>query len=227
MAHNLSKLRRIWILYGLFFVIMLLCLVLFFTNIISSDEPSIFNQIDNLVRNPKQYAIGVTDLYCNDHNDHTYLVAGTNDDVCISAKVKKYDIAVVTDNATNITSPLTTWTVVLQSFSAIAIMAIFVLIILLMISFYKSIKEGRIFQKRGIKWVWFIGILMFLMSLSTDLSIYLERQYAFTLLANTDWVPDNHFSIHFTRIFFSVIIMFVAEILNIGHGIQQEQDLTI
>ena len=82
-------------------------------------------------------------------------------------------------------------------------------------------------KKMRVKWIRLIGILMLLMTLSMDYSIYLEREYAMTLLANTDWFPEHHFTIHFTRIFFSIIILFVAEILNIGYDIQEEQELTI
>ena len=106
-------------------------------------------------------------------------------------------------------------------------MCIFALLLVLVIASFRSIKSGRIFQQRGIKWIRLIGILLLLLSLALDLSVYLERINAAALLANTDWVPDHHFTIHFTRIFFSIIILFVAELLNIGYDIQEEQELTI
>ncbi|MBP9990365.1 MAG: DUF2975 domain-containing protein [Bacteroidales bacterium] len=228
MTKSSSNIKRIWVLYGLFFAIMLLCLVLFFSNFISSEEPTIFKQIENSLRNKQQYAVGITDLQHNsDASCHTFQVEGENDGLNITARVNRFDIAVTADDKQEIDSPYTTWAVILQSFSAIALVAIFVTLILLLIAFYKSIKAGKIFQRRGVKWIRLIGILMLLMTLSMDYSIYLEREYAMTLLANTDWFPEHHFTIHFTRIFFSIIILFVAEILNIGYDIQEEQELTI
>lgn len=228
MTKSSSNIKRIWVLYGLFFAIMMICVVLFFSNFISSEEPTIFKQIENSLRNKQQYAVGITDLQNNsDASCHTFQVEGENEGLNITAHVNRFDIAVTTDDKQAIESPFTTWAVILQSFSAIALVAIFVMLILLLIAFYKSIKAGRVFQRRGVKWIRIIGILMLLMTISMDLSLYLEREYAIILLANTDWVPDHHFTIHFTRIFFSIIILFVAELLNIGYDIQEEQELTI
>lgn len=228
MSKTTSNIKRIWLLYGSFFAIISLCLVLFFSNLIASEEPTIFQLIDNQMKNSQQYAVGITDLPCDRTvNSHNFAVTGTDSTIAITASVERFDIAVVSDEKTRISSPLTTWAMVLQSYAAIAIVAIFVLMFILVVASFRSIKSGRIFQQRGVKWIRVIGILLLTLSLAIDTSVYLERGYAMTLLSATDWIPDHHFTIHFTRIIFAIIILFVAEILNIGYDIQKEQDLTI
>lgn len=227
MAHTSSNIKRIWLLYGSFFAIIVVCIVLFFSNIVANEDPAIFKLIDTLRQSDQQYAIGITNLQCDNTAAHTYKVSNADSTLAITARVDRFDIAVVSDNKERLNSPLVTWAVILQAFAALSIVCIFALLLVLVIASFRSIKSGRIFQQRGIKWIRLIGILLLLLSLALDLSVYLERINAAALLANTDWVPDCHLSLHFTRIFFALIILFVAEIINIGYDIQKEQDLTI
>ena len=72
-----------------------------------------------------------------------------------------------------------------------------------------------------------IGILLVVSSLCTDTSTYLERTLALELLRDTAWMPEAHYTIHFTRIFFGLTLIFLSQIFRIGRELQEDQELTI
>ena len=72
-----------------------------------------------------------------------------------------------------------------------------------------------------------IGLLLVLLSLSVDTQTYLERRLAHDLLAGSQWVPQTRYTIHFTRIFFGLTIIFLSQIIRIGREMQDEQELTV
>ena len=228
MSHLSSQIKRVWLLYGLFFLIVACALALSITDVVGTDEPTILQQINSLARDSHPYAVGVTNLPCRSLDSlHTYPVHVAQPDLRATARVTRFDLAVASPSSAAVDSPLLVWANALQLFSIAALVAIFVIVLVLLVSFYKSIKSGRLFFHRGVKWIRVIGILMLLMSLGADLSIYLERSFAAQLLAATPWQPQHHFTIHFTRIFFAIIILFVAELVHVGYAMQQEQDLTV
>ena len=83
------------------------------------------------------------------------------------------------------------------------------------------------FPKKKIRWLTWIGILMIVMSLSMDISIWIEQGLAAKLLAGTEWEPSTAIAIHTTRLFFGLTIIFMAQIFYIGREMQEEQELTI
>lgn len=223
-----SNLHRIRLLYGIFAAIMLACLALFFLNVFSSDDPSVFRQAERQLEGRKQYAMGVTDLPVVPYDTlHTSHVTGVEKGLDVTARATRFDIVVATDNPSLVKSPYMTWAFSLQIVSVVSVLVIFVFVVVLLVRFYRSFREGKPFQRRVVGVLRVIGVMMLLMTLSADCSVFLEREAAFRLLAASDWVPQHHFTIHFTRIFFAIVILFVGELLHIGYDMQQEQDLTI
>ena len=65
------------------------------------------------------------------------------------------------------------------------------------------------------------------MSLCIDFAKYCELQYIKPFLESTDIVANTGFTLHFVRLMFGLVILFIAEIFHIGIQMQEDQDLTI
>jgi len=111
--------------------------------------------------------------------------------------------------------------------TVLLLLVIFVFIFIELRTLYKAIKQGKIFQRRSIRCLYVIAISLILMSLCIDFAQYFERQYVAALLHGTGIEVASGFNIHFVRLLFGIVILFMAEILKIGFQMQEEQDLTI
>lgn len=220
--------RRLWLIYGAFVCIVLFCATLFFLRLVSAEDNFLIRQVERSLTDDRAFILGVTDLPCAvSDTTHTYTVQGTAADGEVLARVATFDMAFFSSHDELSDSPQVTWAIVLQIFAIVAMLAIVVLVVILLANINRAIRSGRVFQWRKV-WVFrTIGILMLLMTLAVDTSLYLERKAAFEVLQSTDWVPQVRYTIHFTRIFFALVILFVGELIHIGNTMQQEQDLTI
>ena len=215
-------------MYGLFFFIVLLCVALFMSNVVTAEDSYHFDNLRNQLQNEDRYGLMITDLRLADKSREDVLVSGaTKDSTDVYARVNTFDITLVSPDEASVYPPQIRWTLALQIFAVVAFLSIFVCVVVLLFSFYKAIRQCRIFRKRSVLWIRLIGVLMLLMSLSLDLGTYLERQYAFQWLQDTMWTIESGFTLHFTRLFFGIIILFVGELLKLGYDMQEEQDLTI
>lgn len=223
-----SNTRRLWLIYGAFVCIVLFCATLFFLRLVSTEDDFLLRQVERTMSDGRPFVLGVSDLPCAaSDTTHTYTVQGAVDGGGILARVSTFDMALFSSHDELYNSSLVSWALVLQILGIVSELAIVVLVVLLLASVGRAIRSGRVFRWRKV-WVFrSIGILMLFMTLSFDTSLYLERRAAFEVLQSTDWVPQVSYSIHFTRIFFALVILVVGELVHIGNTIQQEQDLTI
>ena len=229
MKQKNKYLRRLWGIYALFFGVIISCIVLFVFDIVSADDYYTFEKLNEKLSREKLSSVVVSDVRnLSGSTAHDFVVENQNDStLLINAHVNRFDVSIASRNEEQLDSPLVTINIVLQFVTVALLLAIFVFVFLLLSSFYKSIKAGKIFQKRNIYYLRAIGILLILMSLSTDFIVYLDRQYVQTFLESTDILVKTDFSLHFTRILFGIVIIFVAEIFNIGKQMQDDQELTI
>ncbi len=224
-----KKLKRLWILYGLLFGIIIMCIGLFVSNAVSTEDYYSFEKLNENLKRENLKSICITDLK-NSSGTYEYdipIVSPNNEDIRLNARINKFDISIATHDKEELNSSDITVALILQWLAVGLLFAIFVCVFIILHSLYKSIKQGKVFQKRNILWLRLIGFFLILMSLSVDFASYFECQYAQTFLVNTTMFPDGVFRIHFTRILFGLLILFVAEIFNIGYDLQEEQDLTV
>ena len=169
----------------------------------------------------------ITDIpFADSDTCHTFLVKGvTNSEIL--ARVSRFDVLVLSNEDGVASLAEADWAFYLQLFAILATVAIIVLVVILLLKLHRSIRRSGLFHWRSVRTLRTIAILMLLTTLSVDLSVYLERKAAYELLCNTDWAPQLQFTIHFSRLLFALIVFFVAELIHMGHKMQQEQDLTI
>ena len=220
--NNIAHVRA---LYGLFGGILLVCLGLFFAHIYYAEEEPL---VGNLTAFNSRYAFTVTDLrssaplYAVEHS-----IEGVPDGISAHAHVNRFDVDCYTDDELVGSDPRLHWATAFQLFGVVALAAIVVLVMVALITFYRSAKQGRVFPRKCVTLLLVIGLLLVVLSLTVDTQTYLERRLAHDLLANTSWVPQANYSIHFTRIFFGLTIIFISQIIRIGRELQDEQELTV
>ena len=220
-----SNISHIRLLYGLFAGILLICLGLFFSHIFYAEEEPL---VGDLTAFNSRYAFTVTDLHASASLyavEHP--IEGLPAGISAHAHVNRFDVDCYSDDEVIGSDPRLRWATALQLFSVVALVAIVVLVVAALISFYRSAKQGKVFPRRCVTLLLVIGLLLLLLSLSVDTQNYLERSLAYRLLANAQWVPQARYTIHFTRIFFGLTIIFLSQIIRIGREFQDEQELTI
>ena len=212
-------------LYGLFGGIMLICLGLFFAHIFYAEEEPL---VGELAAFNSKYAFTVTDLrssaplYAIEHS-----IEDVPEGISAHAHVNRFDIDCYTDDEVIGNDPRLHWATALQLVGMVALAAIVVLVVAALITFYRSAKQGRVFPRKCVTLLLVIGLLLVVLSLSVDTQTYLERRLAHDLLSGSQWVPQARYTIHFTRIFFGLTIIFLSQIIHIGREMQEEQELTV
>ena len=220
--NNITHVRA---LYGLFGGIMLICLGLFFSHIFYAEEEPL---VGNLTAFNSRYAFTVTDLRSS---AQLYAVEqpieGVPDGLSAHAHVNRFDVDCYTDDELVGSDPRLHWATALQLFGVVALAAIVVLVVVALIIFYRSAKQGRVFPRKCVALLTVMGVLLVLLSFSIDTQTLLERRLARELPAGTHWVHQARYTIHFTRIFFGLTIIFLSQIIRIGRELQEEQELTV
>ena len=222
-----SAINRMRTLYAIFMGVIALCIALFFLNVFTTADPI---GVANIGDNTSDYGIIITDLQSSPQlYQQEIAIDGLVDGFDAKAFIKNFDINVtfMSNDMQAVPASKAAWCMWLQLFCVLAGIAMTVLVIMSLISFYIYTRRGKVFPKKNITWLTWAGILMILMSLGMDISTYLERSIAFDLLQQSQWVPSAKVSIHMTRILFGLTIIFMAEVFKIGREIQEEQELTI
>lgn len=218
-----NKMLRMWVLYALFVGIALSCVGLFLLNVCAGSDGYHLDNLEQELRRDHQQGLIITDLVLAG-NPYEY---DTRVTPALQARTNTFDLLVTTDDAELIEEPLLRWTMLLQVLAVVCMGVILVLVAVLMVRMFRSIRQGRLFRKGGMGLLSAVGLVAVVLTLSLDTSTYLERQLAYRLLEGTEWEPVRGFTLHVTRLFCGLIVLFVAEVLRIGYAIQEDQDLTI
>ena len=220
-----AAITRIRTLYAIFIGVIALCIGLFFFNIINPADPLLNVQIDG---QKKDYGVIITDLNSSSElYRQSHAVEGLPEGMDATATVRTFDVNITSDDSQRLSSSKAKWCMWLQVFCVLAGIAMTIVVVMALISFYINVRKGKVFPKKNIAWLVWAGVLMIVMSLGMDVSTYLERTLALDLLAGSSWEPQVTVQIHHTRIVFGLTIIFMAEIFKIGREMQEEQELTI
>lgn len=219
-----SRINRLRTLYTIFIGVIAAFIALFILNVVTAADPI---GVSGLGEQSKDYSITITDLQRKPVSDDIIAVDGLGDSLSAHVSVNRYEVTIASDSENLLAPGKTTWCIGLQLFSALAFLAMLALVVMTLISLYINVRRGTVFPKKRIRWLTWAGVLMIVMSLSMDVSIWIEQSLAATLLAGSDWEPSTAMQLHTTRIFFGLTIIFMAQIFYIGRDMQEDQDLTI
>lgn len=219
-----SRINRIRTLYATFIAIACLFIGVFIFNIASSADPI---EVSGLSDKSHDYELIITDLQRSAAHRSDIEVEGLGDSLAATVTVRSYDANLSSDNEQLLSSSKAFWCMGLEILSMVAFVAMVVLMVMCVISFYINVRRGTVFPKKRIRWLTWAGVLMIVMSLSMDVSIWIEQSLAASLLVGSNWEPSTAIQLHTTRLFFGLTIIFLAQIFYIGREMQEEQELTI
>ena len=220
-----NYIKHVRIVYSLFAGILIICFGLFFSNIISSEDTP---QMSAIASPNSDYAFTITNLNAAPELYNTERpIANTPDSVTAHAHISQFDMDFYTRDKAIRNDSRIGWVVALQTIQIICFIAIIVLVTITLISFYRSAKRGHVFPEKKNSLLLVIGILLVVSSLCADTGTYLERTLALDLLHNTPWQPKAAYTIHFTRIFFGLTLIFLSQVFRIGRELQEDNELTI
>lgn len=219
-----SRITRIRTLYAIIIGVMAAFIALFILNIVTAADPI---EVASIGEQSRDYGLVITDLQRQSGNGQEIASTGLGDSLSATIRLNRYNVTIASDNESLVTSGKAAWCMGLQAFSVLLSIVMVILAVVTLISFYIKVRRGKVFPKKSIRWLTWIGVLMILMSLSMDASTWIEQSLAADLLAGTPWVPSTNFPIHIGRIVFGLTIIFMAQIFYIGREMQEEQELTI
>ena len=207
---------------------LLLCMGLFFFDVVTAEDTEQIEHMASSQYNDHDFGFAITDLHSgNELYSQTTELVSDRKDVKMCARVNKFDVEVYADVDRFEKWGAMRWTMCLQVLCGLLLLVIVTLTVIVLVSFYRNLKRGKVFPSKNIKLIRWIGILMIVMSLMADVSTFIERKMALDFLVGTGWEPEVKLSIHFTRILFGLVVVFLAEIFYIGYEMQEEQELTI
>lgn len=114
----------------------------------------------------------------------------------------------------------------LISMASCCYIGVFIIIFIILTSLRASIKQGNVFSRNNIKRTRAIGILLIVISITINISHYLEIGYVSGLLAGSTLQVSVE-PPFLSDLITGILILFIAEIFAIGYDLTEEQKLTI
>ena len=105
--------------------------------------------------------------------------------------------------------------------------AIIILMIVIILSLKRSIREERPMERANILYMRLIGGLLILSELMDAAGTRLIRSHAAEVLADYSLRVDTSFSISYWNLMMAVMVLFAAEVFAIGQRLSEDQQLTI
>ncbi len=214
-------LRRINLLYTLFFAAIVLAIV---SAVLNDEFQAAF--MDG-------YRMGLSEapsatLYeVNNREsalDYDIPLSTTRPDVEARAKVDTFNVLLTGRSAT----PEAGWNTALSLLAALCYGAIFIFIFLILKSLRSSFRSGNVFERRNIRFTKTIGKLLVVASILSSTSEWLGDRAAAKLIApGSGFIVNTDFNFYHSQIIMAILILFIAEIFAIGYDLMEEQKLTI
>ena len=107
------------------------------------------------------------------------------------------------------------------------LLAIIVLMVMIIHSLRRSIREERTLDRRNVLYLRLIGLLTILPELINGLLSRAMNLRAAELLADSGLTVDTSLDLSYTTIIMGLLILFSAEVFAIGQNLSEEQKLTI
>ncbi len=119
------------------------------------------------------------------------------------------------------------WLYFFALFIPLLLLAVIILMIMIIHSLRRSIREERPLDPRNVWYLRSIGVLTILSELANSLLSHTMNHRAAELLANSGFAVDTSLHLSYTMIIMGILILFSAEVFAIGQNLSEEQKLTI
>ena len=119
------------------------------------------------------------------------------------------------------------WLYVFALFIPLLLLAVIILMVMIIRSVRRSIREERPLDRRNVRYLRSIGMLTILIELANSLFNHIMNLRAAELLANSGYTVDTGFDLSYSMVIMGILILFAAEVFAIGQNLSEEQKLTI
>lgn len=119
------------------------------------------------------------------------------------------------------------WLYVMAMLIPFFLLAVIVLMVMIIHSLRRSIREERPLDRHNVWYLRSIGGLTILIALFNGLLGHTMNLRAAKLLAESSLTVDTSFDLSYTTIIMGLLILFSAEVFAIGQNLSEEQRLTI
>ena len=119
------------------------------------------------------------------------------------------------------------WLYVFALFIPLLLLAVIILMVMIIRSVRRSIREERPLDRRNVRYLRSIGLLTLLIELANSLFGHIMNLRAAELLANSGYTVDTGFDLSYSMVIMGILILFAAEVFAIGQNLSEEQKLTI
>ncbi len=119
------------------------------------------------------------------------------------------------------------WIYLLTLLIPVLFLAIIVLMIMIIHSLRRSIREERTLDRRNVWYLRTIGLLTIVSELVNGELVHTMSLRAAELLNGSGFTVDTAFDISYSTIIMGILILFSAEVFAIGQNLSEEQKLTI
>lgn len=225
-----SRLRRLTVLYMVFFAVIALSLLRTFTSRFAGEDFNTgWNDARRMVANPYPDDPRVEIMYelrtaTSDVGFDTEVYSSPDGDTRINARPSTLDIEAVTSAGEGIGFGGSMIFVVLV---AACYVAIFVIIFVMLGSLRRSFRRDDPFRRRSVALTRVIGALLIVSSLLISTMTWLDARAVAPYFEETGFAINTSFPYDFAQIITGVLIFVIAEIFSIGSSISEEQKLTI
>ena len=226
-----KELKRLQILYYIFFAFVVLSVCFAFASVLSSNhqEKNIAEQLKEKV-SKTEYSFYIASFLKKEKKNSQFdipIYSSPDENLVVSGRVNTFDVLVQGSELDLGKSKYLITGFILAVITILGLLAILVLLGILFYSLRKSIKNGRIFSKKDIKYIRVIACFLIGISIVSSLSLFFEHLEIAHFLSGTEWAPIVEIPIPFFEITFGIVILFISEFFTVGYRLQEDQELTI
>lgn len=231
MTSKQKSLRRLGILYIVFFVVILASITLsFHTSSLSEGFVTGMNDAQRMYDEGHGRGRKVEIIYdlraATGHMDFNMPVFEKPDgSLSLHMRPSKIDVEAISNGTNGL--PKTGLALTFGILSVLVYAAIFVAIFMILASLRRSIRTDTGFERSNVIRTRLIGVLLIAASLLFSLASWIECRAVAPYFADSAFSISTSFPFNFTEIVTGVLILVIAEVFVIGNSLSEEQKLTI
>ncbi len=159
-----------------------------------------------------------------DYDDFNIPIA-SDSTMVITARPVSLDLKILSDIDHKYVGNI--WSFILNYAGIAVVVATYLLLLSMLISLGRSIKNKACFSPRNIHRVRWVGILLILYSILNSLYYWVDNNTVAHLFENSAYAVDTAFHFDYFLILMGIVILFIGEIFAVGSELSEDQKLTI
>lgn len=231
MQNKKKTIRRLTVLYVLFFIVIATSIVLSF-NATAFNEGFMTGMSDAQRMFEDKGAGNKVSIFYDMRPSTGYMdfnmpiFESADSSIAIKARPSRIDVEAISPGMANHFRG----TGLAMFFSILSLLtygAIFIIIFLILTSLRKSIRTDDVFDRSNIVMTRVIAVLLIVGSLLFSFASWIECRSIAPFFEGSGYAINTSFPFNFSELIMGIIVLFVAEVFAIGTSLSEEQKLTI